>query len=142
MRTNTEDEKWPVVLVVAGEHELSDLIFEIARQQTYEKEFYYDVVETQKQAIARVKQLAEKGREVIGVLTDKSKLEMKLPIVQVETGEVTAWCKTIPDGKLWGKATKELLELNKLLLEINYSNEIKNRMITPSTEYSAYEVLA
>jgi hypothetical protein len=119
MRTNTEDGQWPVVLVVAGENEPSDLIFEIARQQKYVINFYYDVVETQKQAIARVKQLAEYGREVIGVIIDEpynAQWEKHWPVVQVKEGEVAIWHKTIPNGNLWDKATEELLEI------IHYEN--------------------
>jgi hypothetical protein len=121
MRTNTEDGKWPVILVVAGEHEPSGLIIEIARNREYREwriNFYYDVVETQKQAVKRVKQLAEKGREVIGVIFDETTAPDNYDDIvgledlqweKVKNGEVTAFNRKFL-GKQWDVATSELLE--------------------------------
>ena len=112
MRTNTKDKGWPIVLVVAGEHELSSLIIEIARQQEYAIPFYYDVVETPRQAVARVKQLAGYGREVIGIITDGEIIPAtNLPTVKVEEGEVIVNRKKVY-GKQWDVATKKLFVIN------------------------------
>lgn len=115
MRTNTEDMGWPVILIIAGEHDPSGLIIAIARDKEYDKNFYYDVVETAKQAKARVLQLAEKGHEVIGLIVDEIEtvpgLE-HLPTIKVERGpvEIRACNRVIKDGKQWDVATKKLFE--------------------------------
>ena len=111
MRTNFEIEKIPVVLVVS-KSEPSNVILEIARNAKYERTVYFDVVETPRQAVARVKQLAGYGREVIGIITDGEIIPAtNLPTVKVEEGEVIVNRKKVY-GKQWDVATKKLFVIN------------------------------
>ena len=109
-KMNFENDTRPVILVVS-EKEPIHLILEIARNFVYEKDFLYDIVETPQKAVAHVKNLSEKGREVIGIIADELDIVAgleHLPAVKVAHGEVTAFRKTAP-GKQWGEATKKLL---------------------------------
>jgi len=112
MKTNKEGVKLPVVLVVS-KSELGDTVFEVGRDRKYGTAFYYDVVETQRQAAKRIKQLSENGYEVIGTIIDEPythEWEKFWPIVEVGLGEVVINRQKVT-GKQWNVATEELLEI-------------------------------
>lgn len=94
--------------------EISWLVIEIGRSTEYATNFYYDTAKTVKEAAVRMGRLAEKGYEVIGVITETEATDTLLGFekktVKVEFGEVTVFKKTT-QGKKWGEATEKLLHL-------------------------------